>query len=111
MEETSKKVRHTEGQWHFKYFEKGDMISIFTDAPSIDTSICGIWGITGDNPKSSDEQLANAHLIAAAPSLLEALENLVKANPNDTTWNYPAAYDSAINAIKLAKGEIKTELI
>lgn len=37
-----------------------------------------------------------------APELLDALRGLVDANPNDSTWNYPAAWDNAKRVIKKA---------
>ncbi len=48
------------------------------------------------------ENEANAKLIAAAPELLEALQWLLLADPNDETWDYPAASEKARQIIKKA---------
>jgi len=45
--------------------------------------------------------MANAHLIAAAPELLEALEAAVASSPIEDE-----ALDMAINAIRKARGEV-----
>jgi hypothetical protein len=50
-------------------------------------------------------QAANAHLIAAAPDLLEALEALVVAMDANGSCAYEALRDDARAAIAKAKGE------
>jgi hypothetical protein len=47
--------------------------------------------------------IANAHLISAAPDLLSALEKAV--NHKNAFWNNSDALDSALFAIRKAKGE------
>jgi hypothetical protein len=43
------------------------------------------------------EQIANeiAMRYNTHTELVETLKNLINANPNDSTWNYPAAADAA----------------
>lgn len=74
----------------------------------------GFWDFTIDG-KYGDSLLnvleyPNAEQIASEiqrrynvhTDLLEALQNLVNANPNDSSWNYPAAFESAQKAINKA---------
>ncbi|CAB4156064.1 hypothetical protein UFOVP673_37 [uncultured Caudovirales phage] len=78
-------------------------IGYFDETPGIDDS-----GVKGN---TEEEALANAHLIAAAPDLLEALEKCaaVIGAPQEGHWatddEVNDAYDSAVAAINKAKGE------
>lgn len=62
-------------------------------------------------PRSHDVRLANTHLIAAAPELLEALEALDNYVSNNLTTEYPtgidinaAPFEAARTAIAKARG-------
>ena len=81
--------KYTQGQWtnnHHGAIEAGDRV------------ICRVLdGYTKDAIK---ESIANANLIAAAPDLLEALEDIL-ANP-DSRYHQ----DKARAAIAKAKGEV-----
>lgn len=61
-------TKHTPGPW---VIGKHDHDVVMVDTAS-GTAICDVYGDSDDRP-------ANAHLIAAAPDLLEALETLYRA--------------------------------
>jgi hypothetical protein len=61
-------MKHTPGPWTVK----SDRISIQVAAADDDVSICELW-----RRGNHELELANANLMAAAPDLLEALEDLV----------------------------------
>ncbi len=72
------------------------------------TGICGIFGKESNENKLSEEQLANAKLIASAPKLLEALIRIYKINNKVTrlTRNEELEIsDIALAAIKVALEE------
>jgi hypothetical protein len=78
------KAEHTPGTW---YVHEGlDYIAVVRGNECIDN------GIFVDN-------IGDANLIAAAPELYDALNNL-QANPND-----PRAHRAALDALKKARGE------
>jgi hypothetical protein len=100
--------KHTPGPWtlfqdqsvrHYAGIEAGKLSIVSIGYPDelnpIDDS--GVHGNT------EDEALANAYLIAAAPDLLEALENL----ENDDNSIPYHAWDMVQSAIAKAKGETK----
>lgn len=80
-----KEFKGTPGPWEFSTIkESGETCTIIHnkgfDANSGDkegvnapdkTSICGIWG------ESDEESIADAHLIATAPELLESLQDML----------------------------------
>lgn len=95
---------HTPGPWIVKDDDPHD--HVFT-AKKPHRRICGVYGgITGSND-ADQEGLANARLIASAPMLLEALENL---HVLTRTMTYPrhGAVDraqlQALAAIAAARG-------
>ena len=117
MEETSKKVRHTPGPWEIDDTRDG---VLYTHPTGFKFHIC-IMGSGGSTTMEDEEELANLHLISSAPSLLEAMEDLYMSVYAGNSVSIEDAMNRApktdafeqkiINAIKLAKGEIKTELI
>jgi len=100
--------KHTPGPWtlfqdqsvrHYAGIEAGKLSIVSIGYPDelnpIDDS--GVHG------RTDEEALANAYLIAAAPDLLEALENL----ENDDNSIPYHAWDMVQSAIAKAKGETK----
>ncbi|MCI2243828.1 hypothetical protein L3067_04295 [Xanthomonas sp. PPL568] len=60
------------------------------------------WMEVGNGPKVHD---ANAHLIAAAPDLYEALANMVKAAEFEDWDGRSEEYTAAVFALAKARGE------
>ena len=104
-------IKHTPGPWSIFTDEKhkhnagieADGFSIICigypdETPAMDDSgVCG---------RTTDETTANAHLISAAPELLEALEAIMGSDLFE--WNGSAAFwlqDKVKAAIAKAKGE------
>ena len=94
-------TQHTPGPWkaHFEeaYFVTGPDLG----RVALMLHLKGAHGLGGR--RSGDESAANCRLIAAAPDLLEALENTLKFLVSETC-EHPAAV-SARAVIAKAKGE------
>ena len=97
-------MKHTPGPWELttanadtykslNYGVKGPEIN-----GSLDFTICDMC----DDGYDDETQKANAHLIAAAPDLLEALENIVALSEGSDRLDWPE-YIEAQKAIKKAK--------
>lgn len=82
--------KHTPGPW----FQQNDK-----DSPYITTMSGGRIAYI-NNRSGSGEQAANACLIAAAPDLLEALQEIL-----DSADSTSVGYDIAVKAIAKAIGE------
>lgn len=91
-------AKHTEGPWMVK-FETDRSCYI---GSKYDSQLYFIGYGTG-LPKG--EHVANAHLISAAPELLEALEMLMTFEPSDCDSYERYIWDAALSAIVKAKGE------
>ena len=88
----------TPGPWHVDVLGAG-----WTDGHGIAYCDNGhvAWTTRGFG---DDVQLANAHLIAAAPDLYEALEAAL--NDPDAGWLHDAVYNSGMAALAKARGEV-----
>ncbi len=82
------KIEHTPGPWNFQpacalVLEKGSHFYRIED--SSDGFNIGLVSTWRNDPEDAKEAEANARLIAAAPDLLQALENLVAtySEPDD----------------------------
>ena len=100
------RTAHTPGPWHVTGSgEHGEMI--YADAGRT----VAAWPYGGANPPESIEAMANARLIASAPALLAALENIENAmtlgherNIEDSI-DWPRYIAEARAAIAAARGE------
>ena len=69
--------KHTPGPW---FYRRGDewSHSVVTIHGGLPDGSPNCWEIASINTKREPEHVANAHLIAAAPDLLDALETLAQ---------------------------------
>lgn len=88
--------KHTPGEWTV---DSGEAIRV--RAPD-GSSVCQIHMLTKTGRRHGDESMANAHLMAAAPDLLDALENLGIAV--GMGWDTDGVMEKAIAAIAKATG-------
>ncbi len=97
-------MKHTKGPWKLFVSNDARPHSVFL---SIDVGSIAInhYGFADKNGVISSQQFANAHLIAAAPELLEALKDALCAL-ECCDKDYPAA-TKARAAIAKATGETK----
>ena len=93
---------HTPGPWEFSYLNDTERPGIEADRFSVvifgvrAEDDCGIHG------RTEKEEMANARLIAAAPDLLEVLED-IKADTGASGWWWG---EKMLAAIAKAKGAI-----
>lgn len=94
---------YTKGPWEWKDDDR-DKFGLYRIHPGVLAT-----NLSDGTPWGDDIDKANAHLIAAAPELLEALDNVVKAcfhYTGEGQEDYVQhSYYAAIAAIKKAKGE------
>lgn len=100
----SEQAQHTPGPWQFQTVRTSvglcHKVGLFPYKPGKLNSACIYVDYPGGGSVEA-ELLANAHLMAAAPDLLSALENLV-ASVNDGAGG---AVDDARAAIAKARGQ------
>ena len=104
MSDTSQSTKHTPGPWHVGGITQANLVQVFVGDGEEEYSICDLWGdVFGDNETNlTREQKANACLIAAAPELLKALEDLMMILKD---VNLPTAVEGYTRAtIRKAKG-------
>lgn len=104
-------TNHTPGQWVLTTGSDDERIVTSTwDADGLDDDVALVYGGNDDDPVTRE---ANAHLIAAAPDLLAALElalydfdtwGEVWQSDDDDGVNFPAI-NAARAAIAKARGE------
>ena len=97
-------ARHTQGEWTV-YRRQIGQYTVEKTSNGLRSIICTIYGGELCNEHGGNPE-ANAHLIAAAPELLEALKTIV----NVPTYKHVDMIDAMINAqraIAKAEGESK----
>jgi hypothetical protein len=100
------KTKFTPGPWTLETVPTScgicHKIGKFPKTPEKTTAAC----IYVDYNAHADEMLANAHLIAAAPALYEALANMCgQIEALNAAGAFGADYADAVAALKLARGE------
>jgi nicotinic acid phosphoribosyltransferase len=88
-------MKHTPGPWEINPEDHTEILARLKPKNPYQSIIAETSGYKADRE-------GNAALIAAAPELLEALENLTMV---DDELLYPAAIEQAKGAIKKARGE------
>lgn len=121
---SGQKSKHTPGPWkvHRSYSSGLMSLALAGELPNyvpIETPFKeGAFAdaTSGDSPWEPSEIEANARLIAAAPEMLEALEEFIRfidlppwAQPNEIACYRAAAVASAEAAIAKAKGETRDD--
>jgi hypothetical protein len=73
-------VKHTPGPWHqYIGYDTGNSIAVSYDVPNrgLRATICSMPSPDKEVHRTQEQINANAHLIAAAPEMLEALDDMV----------------------------------
>jgi hypothetical protein len=103
-------MKHTHGPWLVRYNSVTTALNLrIVDCD--ERPVCEfpdpIYANERNGIKSERESIANAALIAAAPELLSALENLIENLPNDVTGQHGLieATLGAVAVIKKVKGD------
>ena len=93
----------TPGPWKASSVEDGsfDILGVTASGtvPTIVACLC-------ESSCSSEEDAANARLIAAAPELYEALEELLAAECNDQAYGASVEAIAAMSAVKKARAAL-----
>ena len=95
-------TKHTRGPW-----EINSVTTVYAQNGMIQVALCKT-NISSPEGDTLEKARANAHLIAAAPELLEALEELLKSeeSPHSETVRY-LAREEARAAIDKVKGRVR----
>ncbi|WP_341959241.1 hypothetical protein [Pseudomonas sp. RC10] len=102
--------KHTPGPWSISEpFRESIGLSVYINAQNHDELAAVVWRMGWDFAVGKPTQVceANAHLIAAAPELLESLSNLVGLAELGAARldKYKAALDDAKAVIAKARGQ------
>ena len=104
----SDKTKHTPGPWEIKPEESNrNYIRIRGSLVGELYKIANVPLPDYDCERDAKECRANTRLIAAAPDLLEALQNLVDQCEQEPGWHQAPAIQSARAAIAKAEGRIE----
>ncbi|MFA7333394.1 MAG: hypothetical protein WC130_03775 [Kiritimatiellia bacterium] len=99
------KIGHTPGPWEVLYNDSPMRQNQVSVRSAYDGSVANCWN---GPEKPCSETLANAHLIAAAPTMLAALQHALKAINDYPDRQHPMTASEVIirEAILEAGGEI-----
>lgn len=96
-------AKFTEGPW--TAVDNGAYWDVLEKAPGYRGQVCSVHDAENINGITRDEQIANAHLIAAAPELYEALDNALDILKNDKRSYVQDAATECRMALAKARGE------
>lgn len=96
--------KYTPGPWRIEPDFQGFIIVGRPKWGAIRCGVEGEWDVAEIDTDGEDDE-ANAHLIAAAPELLEALEGLLDLSSESGEIDRRLAFKDARAAIAKAKGE------
>jgi hypothetical protein len=94
--------KHTPGPWRVEAVDAEGTL-VYHRVMSAGYRVAGVYTIRGGRGLSREESDANAHLIAAAPEMLAALEGILNIGHTPDTWE--VAHRIGRAAIAKAKGE------
>lgn len=111
----SAETKWTPGPWHWVDHKTDEPWTPETFYARLETVDQFDTGFVGELPKfilitegfeadTEEEIEANAHLIAAAPELYEALKTLIEASDGGTVYEFDRAHDIAHEALSRARG-------
>ncbi len=91
-------MKFTKGPWSLC-----DKVSTLVTSGNRSIASTGCYQTNVDFDKTHDENIANAHLIAAAPELYQALENILCWREQRDTPYVPIDYIEGVASLALAK--------
>ena len=97
--------KHTPGPWIYGSNTPVEIQILKDDTGTSNErmdDIDNIWVLAGVNSSMGDESRANAHLIAAAPELLQVLKDLIQVG--DSIRHDSVIWIDIHDAVKLAEG-------
>ena len=96
--------KHTPGPWSwYTDYNEDNVFAVWVEAPDVTRKTANICVADCSWVESLEEAEANGALIAAAPKLLEALEDLRAQIRNSGDWSYSTL--RADTALAKARGE------
>lgn len=108
-------MKHTKGPWTVALYEVTPTMLERMKAGSFHHAVCTdenpldprgmLVALCGDEPGCNTQSAKDAHLISAAPDILEALESLMHEHQQASGVTDERIWDKCLKATKKAKGE------